>query len=339
MAFELQSGREVALCDSEAGAGVAAGAVTIVDDLTARLARYAGQTLGGRRLLVPFIGGQGDAVVLASCLNGLSVRNDDLRIDVACPPVVQAILQIVDARLNIVTYPPTVDGLSAYDYFTTLEGLDDLPRVTGESNLALFARRMCMAPPDEPVGLSVPDAVRAVCRLPESNIPRVGLALTHSTHMRAYPIDHTLQLARGLIERGMAVFLFGVGQEVGTVLPDAPPRLCNMIDKTPDISALSAMLDQMTAVVTPDSLFLHLAGALRRPTIGLFTATDPAVAGGYPTVLALTAHEGCNPCGATGNHCPEGHGQCIVPRNAALQPDRIVDRVQAVVEAAVGQYH
>ncbi len=71
----------------------------------------------------------------------------------------------------------------------------------------------------------------------------------------------------------------------------------------------------------------HLAGALRLPTLTIFTCTHVSAAGGYPSVRLATADVPCRPCGAVAHTCPIGHDACIVPRHADLAPKRLADAV------------
>ncbi len=125
--------------------------------------------------------------------------------------------------------------------------------------------------------------------------------------MRAYPLDLVLALTRDLLGRGVSVVLLGRSSEVQATLPQAPPLLLNLIDQTPDITALAAALSQLDALICPDTLFMHLAGVLRVPTLAVLTSSATRVAGGYPTVTTVTAAVPCRPCGASADTCPAGY--------------------------------
>ena len=127
--------------------------------------------------------------------------------------------------------------------------------------------------------------------------------------------------------------LFGVGREINTELPHTPPMLCNFIDRTPTVASLAAVVSQLDAAVCCDSLFAHLAGVLRIPTLAVFTCSAPTAASGYPTVRAATADAPCSPCGVWGNRCPEGRSECVVHRHPDLSPHRLRELVLDMVSA------
>jgi len=59
-----------------------------------------------------------------------------------------------------------------------------------------------------------------------------------------------------------------------------------------------ALLNQMDLLVTNDTGPLHLATALKRPVLGIYSSTDPALCGPYKTAhsVALSKKPTCRPC-------------------------------------------
>ena len=276
---------------------------------------------------MPHIGGLGDGLVLAACLKALKDRYPSCAIDVVCPSVHHTLLRLLDADLNITAYPPPTSELNRYSFYTSLEDVDRHAVDPSMSNIQIFSS--CLHTPEgaEAITLKLPPALLEQWGIGKATHPRIGMALTKSTHMRAYPVDLVLELARALVKRQVAVLFFGASGEIKHELPHAPPTLFNLVDQTPGVDVLAAIFSQLDAVVCPDTLFMHLAGALRVPTLAIFTSSASTVAGGYPTVQSITADVPCRSCGAIADACPIGHSACVVPRHADLHPNRLAEAV------------
>ncbi|MCH8969389.1 MAG: hypothetical protein IIA66_09770 [Planctomycetes bacterium] len=325
--FALTAGLQYVVHDPEAEGGVRDGAFKAICKLDEMLPRYDGQPLANARMLMMYIGGMGDGLVLAACLKALKERYPDCTIDVPCPALHHPLLKLVDADVNIMPYPPPASELKHYSYYMSLEDVDLHATDAAMSNIQIFGN--CLRTPEatEAVKLKLPSALLEEWDIGQARQPRIGIALTKSVHMKAYPVDLALKLVQALLKKDVAVLLFGASNEIGRDLPHAPPMLFNLVDKTPDIASLAAIFSQLDAVVCPDTMFMHLAGALRLPTLTIFTCTHVSAAGGYPTVRLATADVPCRPCGAVAHTCPIGHSACIVPRHADLAPKRLAEAV------------
>ncbi len=331
--FSLIAGLRYVVHDPEAEGGVRDGAFKAICKLDEMLPRYDGQPLTDERLLVAHIGGMGDGLVLAACLKALKDRYPDCTVDVPCPALHHPLLELVDADVNIMSYPPAASELKHYSYYMSLEDVDHHAADPAMNNTQIFGS--CLRTPEatEAVKLKLPSTLLEEWDIGKADQHRVGIALTKSVHMKAYPVELALELVEALLKNDVAVLLFGASHEIGRDLPHAPPMLFNLVDKTPDIQALAAIFSQLDAVVCPDTMFMHLAGALRVPTLTVFTCTHVSAAGGYPTVRLATADVPCRPCGAVAHTCPIGHSACIVPRHADLDPKRLADAVMDLLRA------
>ncbi len=95
----------------------------------------------------------------------------------------------------------------------------------------------------------------------------------------------------------------------------------NLVGST-DLKALVGLLDASILVASNDSGVMHLAAALRRPTVGVFGSTSPVWSAALaPWVRSLYAAYPCSPCFR--RTCPIGYG-CL----------RSIDAAQAVGAAA-----
>jgi heptosyltransferase-2 len=111
-------------------------------------------------------------------------------------------------------------------------------------------------------------------------------------------------------------------QSIGAPLPvDATGRL--------PLLASAALLQRAGAIVTNDSLPLHLASAVGTPTVALFGPTTPALGFGplAPSAEALGVQGlACRPCHAHGPAaCPLGHWRCMEELSVARAIDAVAD--------------
>lgn len=106
-----------------------------------------------------------------------------------------------------------------------------------------------------------------------------------------------------------------------------PPGGAPVLDATGRLSLLgtAALLARCAALVSNDSLPVHLASAMGTPTVALFGPTIPAMGFGplAPASVAV-GHPAlpCRPCHAHGPHrCPLGHFRCMrdLPVAAVLE--------------------
>jgi len=114
-------------------------------------------------------------------------------------------------------------------------------------------------------------------------------------------------------------------QSVSVPLPiDATGRL--------PLLASAALLQRAGAIVTNDSLPLHLASAVGTPTVALFGPTTPAMGFGplAPTAESLGVERlECRPCHAHGpNACPLGHWRCMEDLSVARVIDAVADAMR-----------
>jgi heptosyltransferase-2 len=111
------------------------------------------------------------------------------------------------------------------------------------------------------------------------------------------------------------------------------------LDATGRLSLLgtAALLQQAQALVTNDSVPLHLASAMNTPTVALFGPTVPAFGfGPLATFASVVEHDAlaCRPCHAHGPAvCPLGHFRCM----RELPVTRVVQAIHALLQRAGGR--
>ena len=330
-AYDLAIGETYVLYDHEAGFGMRDGALRRVASLDSKVPAYRGEPLIRQRLLAAFIGGQGDAVALGSCLQALHDRFPEITIDIACLSAARGVFELMPRFGELLEYPIRADRLDAYDYhlsFEDIEAVRDGPRLRCTD---LFRRCLKTPPVSGPVSLTVPPDARSRLQLPPTDRPRVAVHPGRPNSLRSYPADLTRELVAGLAAGGVDVFLVGANDATPKAADvDRPTeRIHDFVNRTPSVGDLAALLSRMDVVVTSDSFPLHLAGALGVETLALFTSTDAVIAMDYPCVTAVRSGESCSPCRVADGACPLGHSGCVAHHNATLSPQRIAEYVRA----------
>lgn len=100
------------------------------------------------------------------------------------------------------------------------------------------------------------------------------------------------------------------------------------------VSEVMAVISKMTAVVSPDTGLLHMAGALKVPVIGLFGPTDQAMRMKMYLGSAIDSRSmmPCAPCwydyGCLNDKNSEGHFKCL----KKIQEDVVVEETRRWVE-------
>lgn len=94
----------------------------------------------------------------------------------------------------------------------------------------------------------------------------------------------------------------------------------------------ASILQMSTVVVSHDTGFLHVAVALKKPTITIWGATSPALQfeAYYPSqnkpahFNSIVPHLPCQPCTKQGDqHCPKGHFACMQQQNINIMAAKV----------------
>jgi heptosyltransferase-2 len=110
----------------------------------------------------------------------------------------------------------------------------------------------------------------------------------------------------------------------------AAPRARSAVGQLP-LRSSAALLSRAQALVSNDSLPLHLAQATGTPTVAIFGPTVPAFgfgpAGPHDRVVELTGLA-CRPCSRHGPmRCPLGHHRCMLD----LEAVRVLEALDAIL--------
>lgn len=179
------------------------------------------------------------------------------------------------------------------------------------------------------------DAARALLRQAAENEIEAYIAVLPGTRWpsKNWPPQHFAALIDRVHDAGAArCVLLGAPDDRPTA--DAIREQCHtdpvdLIGRT-DLRHLVALIAGAAAVVSCDSGPLHVAAALRRPTVAIFGPTDPRRTGPYAATARVVTHRvNCAPC--LRRRCPLKHHDCL----RRLAPDAVFDALDAALRGDV----
>lgn len=199
-------------------------------------------------------------------------------------------------------------------------------RLSALAEVLVSAFRAVQADPAAPIPLGAPPA------LPDFPGGYVVLAPGARLAIKLWPLENWRVLAERLLGAGaLGLVLTGTAEEeplcaaIAAGLP--ADRVVNLAGRQ-DLAGLSAVIDWARAVVALDSAPAHMAAALGRPTLCLFSglADIQSWAPAGPRVAVLSAHASCAPCLLSDlADCAHGHS-CMT----RLTPDHALAGLAAL---------
>ncbi|MFH1156481.1 MAG: glycosyltransferase family 9 protein [Pseudomonadota bacterium] len=188
------------------------------------------------------------------------------------------------------------------------------------SNLSLVTKDMKPGTIDDDMRLFPPPAARVnpevLRKLPAAGTYAV-LAPGSAWKTKQWHPEGYAAVAGALGREGVPVVLIGAGDET---------RVCRQIrDQVPEVVDLSGrvsltdtlyVMANCCLALCNDSMALHMASALKRPTVAVFCATSPAFGFGpwknSKAVVAEAQGLDCKPCRRHGSQaCPSGTELCM----------------------------
>lgn len=154
-----------------------------------------------------------------------------------------------------------------------------------------------------------------------------------------YPWPQVVAAACGISEQtGSTVVLVGASREQKLLAAQGfsvPVRIVNWMGSL-SVQELCALIERAAVVVSTDTGPLHLAGAFRRPCVGLFRAIRPEHAHRYRTVVPVFWEQGGSACSPKCKWwLPAWDGCAYTPcrQIAGIAPRRVVDQTKALLQA------
>ncbi|MBI3900541.1 MAG: glycosyltransferase family 9 protein, partial [Chlamydiia bacterium] len=117
---------------------------------------------------------------------------------------------------------------------------------------------------------------------------------------KRWPASHFIELGKALSKNTSTRILITGTQEERSLMEQIQKEIPYSEISPPDLSlrSFAALLYQMDLIISNDTGPFHLACALKKPAIALYSPTDPLLCGPYlvPTALAISAAPSCTPC-------------------------------------------
>ena len=316
--------RAYVMHDVEVASGQQAGAFDRVSTLPVRPRRFDPQGKLTGKLVVPFIGGLGDAIAVLPVLASLKQQHGRLRIEVATTPGPAEVFSLASCVDRVVSYPLAVEDWKSYDHYLCLEIVHQTGQAPGRPLPQVFADALGIELTDKTFRLKLPPVAEAAAE--PSAVPLVGIAVGEGRSLRSYPQPMLRELVSLLVRQGLGCVLLGHADPAWNI-PVCPPVITDMRSRTPTVLELAVWLRAVDVVVCHDSFVMHLAGAMGRPSVGLFAPTSRAHASPYPGAVSIEAAAECSPCHAAGSACPRGLDRCVAWDDDAVRATAVADAV------------
>lgn len=188
-----------------------------------------------------------------------------------------------------------------------------LPRHMVEQNLDALRRIGIFPPPEErELVIHIPDAAAAAVQahLDQANFQSGAFILIHPTSrwlFKCWPAERVAELVRELHARGLQIALSAAPDKREMAFIEKIIALCPGIPVLNvggmlDLKELAALINASRCLVCVDSLPLHIASALKKPTIGLFGPSSEQAWGPWNNSNARIIAQpiSCRPCNLDG---------------------------------------
>jgi len=261
-------------------------------------------------------GGYGDMLMMAPLFRKIKVLWKKVRIGVACLQRFAPIIPGIPAIDAFVPFPTKAEEARAWDYHVNFED-------TIEFN-PLGERMHGAEAFGEAVGLPIraedqvvefdPGIQPMPSGWPEKkeNEKWIGVFIAASAQQRNWPVDWMIHLIDALAMEGYVVFPLGAKGDLGAVGYHAPGEKGNVFSGfmraprniAPSCGAFSNILQTaefmrryLDLVVSPDTVGVHLCGAMKIPCIAIYGPFPAELRMKYyPTVTSVQGEAECAPC-------------------------------------------
>ena len=336
-----------------------------VGTLDGHYRKYDGHDLSGKSLLFVRAGGLGDLLFLTPLLRHLDGKYKHAGLAVACGRSGHGVFLRNPHVRRILSYPVRLTDFVKYDYQLLFENTLETSTDPNLHAVDLFARHAGLDDLDDrsldyDVDPAEANKAKNILRYELGAKPSaveppvlpdvaVGIHVRASSPVRTYPLANTLLVAAAFGASGYRVFLLGTKRDWDKVVgyKDAPaPELdgvVNLCGRFKSIDRTVAFLARLDLLIGPDSSLVHLAGALRIPTVALYGPFPGAVRTRYyPNCVTLEGRyqyrrglqrRECTPCFKHGHlPCPRAGDDGASPCLKNLQPADVVAAAYDVLQ-------
>jgi len=280
---------------------------------------YKGQDLNNKKLLALRHGGGGDILFMLTGLAELKRRYPSSNLNIAISPSYFSIPKNNPDINETISLPISLDEWNKYHYHEIFENLiENNPLAQKYNAYDLFLSQLKIDPTTVSPENKVPKlylkgdemllALKEYPSLINKEIKRVGIQAEASSPIRKYIPYHFVKIGEELIKRGYEVYFFGSNMQRNTI-----NYLTKQIGEG-SYAVIGSMrqafivASRMDAFIAPDSMFVHVAGALGIPVIGIYGPFLSDLRMRYfKHSIGIDAKTNCSPCWKHGhNSCPKG---------------------------------
>ncbi|HUB25741.1 MAG TPA: hypothetical protein VL992_09965, partial [Tepidisphaeraceae bacterium] len=209
--------------------------------------QWDGSELAGRRILIHFEQGFGDAIQCIRYVPFIAERGG--RVILAVPAEMKRLMQSVKYVEHLVTLS---DPLPSYDIHCPIMSLP-----------LAFKTTLQTIPAESPYLRSDPDLKRQwQSRLPNDNRLKIGLAWAG----RRRPDPHRAVSPAELAPLADVTGVWFCSLQKPAVSPPPGVQLADFADELRDFADTAALMENLDLIITIDTSIAHLAGALGKPT-------------------------------------------------------------------------
>jgi len=303
--------------------------------------RYERQDLNNKKIMMLRHGGGGDILFMLTGASELKRIYPDMHLGIAISQQYEPIARGSIAE-EIFFMPLPLDEWNNYHHHLIFEGVIEARREAKKYNAYdLFIKEM---------GLDI-TKVNPENKIPNLNIlpseiaeikdkilfindssRKIGIQVETSSSIRDYPPHNYIKIASELIKKGYKVFFFGGETQkrlVTSLVQKIGIRSYNATSSSlRDSIVLASFMD---CFIAPDSMFIHIAGALRIPVIGIYGPFLSELRMKYfKNSIGIDASTACSPCFIHGHHnCPKGSPS---PCFSLIKPEIVLKVFEEFIE-------
>lgn len=301
-----------------------------------------------RKILIAGSLSYGDCIMLTPVLRAFKQAFPKCSLHVAVLPYYRGTFLHLDYIDGFASWPLPYAEYQQFDEVHFLEHFSRHPDAKTKHLTEIFANLCGVAVTDRRCDFQVTADEKdwAAKTFPRTEEPdsityrkRIGIQVQASQHCRTYPAEKLRDVMTLLLKKGWELWMMGRFGEYA----------CNEIGHIHDLSrhantfrAQAAFLTTCDVFLGPDSGFIHAAGAMGIPAVGLYGPYPWQLrTAQYPTVLAITGHGDCAPCFhiSTKMQPPFPVNQpCFRQKKCmvldSIEPEHVVRRIELTASAA-----
>jgi len=276
---------------------------------------YQGQDLNNRKILSIRHGGFGDILFLLTGYSELKRKYPQSSLNLAISPMYFPTIENNPDIDQVFSLPIKLDDWNEFHYHLIFEGLiENNPEAEVLNAYDLFMQQMSLNIREVPPENKIPklffkdqefiDIKKAYPQL-ISNKKKVGIQIASSSPIRNYPPHKFLPVIEYLISKDYEVYLFGSSNQSTPINYLGSQFKSNIYKIIGPLREALVMAKLMDYIIACDSMFIHAAGALRIPLIGLYGPFHSSLRMKYfMNAIGIDARTACSPC------FQHGHSPC-----------------------------